>query len=98
MAPLIDTYGIRKYQISFDIKSADTSAINIVQVYMQNGSDARYQFQVNVPVTTSYQRQTIVVTPSGPNASTAQSILAFNGWQGTGNRPTIKNLQIQLAS
>lgn len=98
LAPLIDIYGIRKYKISFDIKSADISARNTVNVYMQNGSGARYGFSVNVPVTTSYERQTIIVTPTGPNTAITQSILAFYGVYGTNNRPTIKNVEIQLAS
>lgn len=97
MAPLIDTYGMRKYEISFDIKSADITNRNTVNVYMQNGSGARYGFNTTVPVTTSYQRQTIIVTPGGLNTSFAQSILAFYGTYGTGNRATIKNVEIKLA-
>lgn len=97
MAPLIDQYGLRKYQISFDIKSADTSSASNVNVYMQNGSGAKYTFSVNVPVTTSYERRTITVMPAGPNAGFTQSILAFYGTYGTGNRPIVKNVEIQLA-
>ncbi|NCU37712.1 prepilin-type N-terminal cleavage/methylation domain-containing protein [Candidatus Saccharibacteria bacterium] len=97
MAPLIDEYGMRKYEISFDIKSADTSARNTVNVYMQNGSGSRYQFSTSVSVTTTYERRTVVVTPSGLNNSYTQSLLAFYGVYGTGNRPTVKNVQIRLA-
>lgn len=96
LAPLIDTYGLRKYQISFDVKSADTTTRNTVSMYMQNGSGARYTFSAIVPVTTSYQHQTAIVTPSGPNVGVTQSILAFYGVYGTGNRVTVKNLSIEL--
>lgn len=95
MAPMIDQYGLRKYKISFDIKSASIASANTVRVYMQNGSGSRYYFNVDVPVTTSYQRQTVTVTPTGPNTSWTQSILAFYGTYSTGNRPTIKNVTIE---
>jgi prepilin-type N-terminal cleavage/methylation domain-containing protein len=95
MAPIIDQYGLRKYKISFDIKSASVATASSVNVYMQNGSGARYSFSVSVPVTTEYQRQTITVTPTGPNTSFTQSILAFYGTYGTGNIATIKNVEIQ---
>ncbi len=97
LAPLIDAYGLRRYQFSFDVKSASTATQTTVRMYMQNGSDARYSFGVDVPVTTSYQRQTVTVTPAGPNTSVVRSILAFYGVYGSGNRVTIRNLSIQLA-
>lgn len=97
LAPIIDRYGLKKYQISFDIKSASIASANTVNVYLQNGSGARYTFSANVPVTTSYERRTVTVTPAGPNTAFAQSILAFYGTYGTGNRPTIKNVRIELA-
>jgi len=95
MAPIINKYGLRKYKISFDIKSASIASASSVNVYMQNGSGARYTFGVSVPVTTSYQRKTVTVTPTGPNTSFTQSILAFYGTYSTGNRPTIRNVEIQ---
>lgn len=95
MAPMIDKYGLRKYTISFDIKSASTASASTVSVYMQNGSGARYDFGVSVPVTTSYVRQTVTVTPTGPNTTFTQSILAFYGTYGTGNKPTIRNVEIK---
>lgn len=95
LAPLIDAYGLRSYEISFDIVSANIATTNTTKVYMQNGSGSRYSFNADVPVTTSYQRQVITVTPTGPNTSFAQSILAFYGTYGTGNRVTVKNVQVQ---
>jgi prepilin-type N-terminal cleavage/methylation domain-containing protein len=94
MAPIINKYGIRKYKISFDIKSASIASASSVNVYMQNGSGARYTFSSSVPVTTSFQRKTITVTPSGPNTTFTQSILAFYGTYSTGNRPTIRDVEI----
>lgn len=98
MAPFIDKFGLRKYQLSFDIKSASTASASTMGVYLQNGSGAKYDFWVSVPVTTEYKRQTITVTPTGPNTNFTQAILAFYGTYGTGNRATVKNLQIQLAN
>lgn len=97
MAPIINRYGLQSYQISFDIKSASIATASSVYVYMQNGSGARYDFGwIGVPVTTSYQHQTINVTPALSNGALTQSILAFYGTYGTGNIATIKNLQMQL--
>lgn len=97
LAPIFDTYGIRPYTISFDIKSANTSTNSSVNVYVQNGSTARYTFGVSVPVTTTYQRRSITVTPAGPNTSVTEALLAFYGTYGTGNLPTVKNVEIKLA-
>lgn len=95
MAPIIDKYGLQKYKISFDIKSANIASQNTVSVYMQNGSGARYSFGVSVPVTTSFVRQSITVTPTGPNTGFTQSILAFYGTYGTGNISTVRNVTIE---
>lgn len=97
MASLINQYGLRKYKITFDIKSDDTSSASSVMVYMQNGSGARYSFSTSVPVTTSFTKQSVIVQPSGPNTSFTQSILAFYGTYNTGNIPTIKDLTIEPA-
>jgi hypothetical protein len=94
MAPIIDKYGLRPYKISFDIKSASTAMASSVNMYMQNGSGARYVFGANVPVTTSFERRTVTVTPVVADLSLAESILAFYGTYGTGNRPTIRNVEI----
>ena len=94
MAPIIDEYGIGEYTISFDIRSASTASANSVNVYMQNGSGAKYIFSTNVSVATSYARKTITVTPTLSNASLTASILAFYGTYSTGNIPSVKNLEI----
>lgn len=98
LAPIFDGYGIRQYTISFDIKSANTSVQNTIQVYMQNGSGARYTFSVNIPITTSYTRRSVTITPTLANTSLAQSMLAFYGTYGTGNIASVKNVKVEIGS
>lgn len=98
LAPIFDSWGITQYTISFDIKSANIASNSNVQVYMQNGSGARYTFGVNVPVTTSYTRKSVTITPVLANASLTQSILAFYGTYGTGNISTIKNVKVEFGN
>lgn len=98
LAPIFDGYGIRQYTISFDIKSANVSVQNTMNVYMQNGSTQRYNFSVGVPVTTSYARQSVTVTPALTNPGVVQSILAFYGTYGTGNKPSVKNVKVEVGS
>lgn len=97
LAPVIDRYGLVKYQLSFDIKSANTSSRSTINAYMQNGSGSRYSFFVPVPVTTKYVRQTITFTPTLSNASLSASMLAFYGDYHTGNIPSVKNVELTLA-
>jgi hypothetical protein len=65
-------------------------------VYQQNGSGARYDFNTSVPVTTSYARQSVTVTPTLANPGLTQSILAFYGTYGTGNIASVKNVKVEL--
>lgn len=95
MAPLIDQYGLKPYEISFDIKSANVSSSNSVQVYMQNGSSAKYSFYAGLTVTTAYTRQTVIVTPASWTSSDTSSILAFYGAYNTGNIPSVRNVEIR---
>ncbi len=98
LAPIIDRYGLVKYQISFDIKSANIASKSTTQVYFQNGSGTRYgNLGVNVNVTTSYTHQVLTFTPTMSNSALTASILAFYGTYTTGNISTVKNLQVQLA-
>ena len=98
VAPLIDQYGLRKYQLSFDIKSVSVANKSTVQVYFQNGSTARYGgLMQTIPVTTSYVHQTITFTPTANNLSVTESMLAFYGSYSTGNVPIVTNVAIQLA-
>lgn len=97
MAPIINQYGLRSYRISFDIKSANTSSASGINVYMQNGSGAKYSFSAPVTVTTSYTRRTVTVTPVVWQGDLTNSILAFYGTYNTGNIPTVKNMEITLA-
>ncbi|TYS66381.1 hypothetical protein FZD47_02525 [Bacillus infantis] len=97
LAPIFNKYGLREYTISFDIKSKNITNRNVMQVYSQNGSGAKYSIgNVNVPVTTEYQRQSVTVTPTIQNASLTQSMLAFYGNYDTGNIPIVKNVKVEL--
>ena len=98
LAPIIDRYGLKKYQLSFDIKSANAATSSVVRVYFQNGSTARYGgLQTNVDVSTSYSHHVISFTPFLSNNSDVTSMLAFYGNYSSGNISTVKNLQIELA-
>ena len=98
LGPTIDQYGLGKYQLSFDIKSASIASQSTVRVYFQNGSTARYGgLQQDVPVTTSYTHQVLTFTPVMNNSSVSASMLAFYGTYSSGNVPTVKNLKVQLA-
>jgi hypothetical protein len=98
LAPIINRYGLTKYQLTFDIKSANTATNSTVYVYFQNGSTARYGgLQTNINVTTSYSHHVVTFTAATNDSSVAASILAFYGTYTSGNIPTVKNLQIQLA-
>lgn len=98
MAPIIDQNGLIKYQISFDIKSADTSRSNNVNVYLQNGAGSRYSFGAPVTVSTKFERKTITVTPADADDTTPYAVLAFYSTYGTGSIITIKNLEIIRAN
>jgi len=59
----------------------------------------RYNFGwISVPVSTSYTRQSITVTPVLSDATLTQSILSFYGTYGTGNISTVKNVKVSLGS
>lgn len=95
VAPIFDKYGLRKYRLEFDIKSADTSSKNVVNVYQQNGSSARYAGpNTYVTVTTTWTHQVIDFAPTLNSSLTAQSMLAFYGTYGTGNIPSIQNIRL----
>lgn len=96
LAPIFDTYGLRQYTISFDIKSANTSTQPVMVVYSQNGNGARYNFYVNITVSESYKRRSITVTPTVADLSLSESTLSFYGTYNTGNIPTIKNVKVEF--
>ncbi|MFS8189476.1 phage tail protein [Rossellomorea marisflavi] len=98
LAPIFDKYGVREYSISFDIKSADISKNNVMQVYMQNGSGAKYSFSQNVIVTDKFTRISITVTPKESNMSLSESWLSFFGRYDTGNIPTVKNVMVEIGN
>lgn len=94
MAPIINKYGLRPYKISFDIKSANTATRSTIAVYLQNGNGAKHSFSADVPVSTNYERRTVVVTPTTWMATETSSVLAFYGVYDTGNRPIVRNVEI----
>ena len=99
VAPIFDKYGSRSYTISFDIKSANPDTDNTTQVYMQNGSGARYDIGAPVIlVTRDYVRHAVTVVPSLVNPDLTESYLAFYGTYDTGNIPTVKNVKVELGS
>lgn len=97
LAPYIDRYGIRPYQLSFDIKTTSSTPRGI-NVYFQNGSTARYYFPSRaVTATSEFVRHTITFTPSLQNSSDPKSMLAFYGTYDTGNIPVVRNVKFELA-
>lgn len=97
LAPIFDAYGLKKYQLSFDIKSANTTTKNTANAYQQNGSTSRYGGpNVAVPVTTSWARQSLQFTPALVDSSTPKSMLAFYGTYTTGNIVSISNLELSI--
>ena len=95
LAPIFDKYGLVEYTISFDIKAQVAGNLN---VYQQNGSGARYGFEGVVSATTAYTRKSVTVTPYLNDGSIAQSMLAFYGTYGTGVKPSIKSVKVELGS
>jgi hypothetical protein len=98
LASIIDSWGLRPYTISFDIKSANISNQSSMTVYGQNGNGVKYGFSVDVPVTTLFVRQSVTVTPVVSSTTEIDSYLSFYGTYSTGNIPTVKNLRVELAN
>lgn len=101
IAPIFDTYGYGNditYSLSLDLKSSNINNNNKMTVYMQNGSGSKYSFvYASVPVTTSYQRFSFNnIHAVLSNTGLTESWLAFYGTYGTGNYPSIKNVQIEI--
>ena len=91
LAPIFDSTGPATYEIRFDICASKPGP---VLVYMQNGTNSRYIFEVYVNATTEYMRQAILVNPIMDDPSIEQSLLAFYGIYDSGVIPSIKNLEI----
>lgn len=99
LAPIFNLYGLVQYTVSFDIKSANITNHNSMQVYMQNGSSTKYSFvYATVPVTTSYVRQSLTGVAAISNASDTMAMLAFYGTYSTGNIPSVKNVKIEFGN
>lgn len=96
LAPIFDEYGLIEYTLSFDLKSADTTNKNIINVYCQNGSASKYAIGTTpITVTTEYKRYSITFTPSLYVETEPKSMLAFYGTYETGNIPCVKNVKLE---
>ena len=97
LAPYMDKYGAKRYKLSFDIKSTDTSNRSLARVYFQNGSGSKHGgLGVDIPVAQEYTYHEVEFTPSIVSGSETQSKLSFYGVYGTGNRPIVKNVRFEL--
>ncbi len=101
LAPYIDKYGLgKKYKLSLDLKSQNTASNDKIQVYLQNGSGARYNLGCpgsNLTVSTDYSRYNLECTPTVASLGETRAVLAFYGTYGTGNIPVVKNVRFELA-
>lgn len=96
LAPIFDEHGLIEYTLSFDLKSADTTNKNVINVYCQNGSASKYAIGTTpITVTTEYKRYSIVFTPSLYVETETKSMLAFYGTYDTGNIPCVKNVKLE---
>ncbi len=101
LAPIFEKYGLdREYSLSFELKSADTSKNNRIQVYMQSGSGSKYSFiNKTVEVTEDYQR--FVFEGLKPTKGTGEyntAHLSFYGTYGTGNIPIVRKIKLELGN
>jgi len=98
IAPYIDKYGLKEYEIEFDIRSASTASQSSISVYFQNGSGSKYGGIYNpVPVTTSFSHYKTKFTATATGQNTTEAWIAFYGIYGSGNKPIVKNMKISLA-
>lgn len=96
LAPIFDKYGLIQYTLSFDIKSADITNSDSVNVYCQNGSTTKHSIGYSaITVTTEYVRHSITFIPSIQDETATQSLLAFYGTYNTGNIPSVKNVKLE---
>ncbi len=98
IAPFIDRYGLVRYKLTFNLRSANSSTDNTTHVYMQNGSGAKYGgLSTTVTVSDSFANYEILFTPSVSSAELTESWLAFYGTYSTGNIPIVHNVTLTRA-
>jgi hypothetical protein len=104
LVSIFETYGLVPYSLSFDMKA--TKPGNVLW-YMQNSSYTKYGFVYHWRyATTEWQRFKIEnITPDGPRANWQantpndnRAMLATYTIYGSGIRPIVKNIQIELGS
>ena len=98
LAPYIDKFGLNvTYRLELDIKSANTTNNNKINIYCQNGSSCRYDWGKTVTVSsTEWTHVVYEFTPTTRNDNVAAATLAFYGTYGTGNAPMVKNVRFSL--
>ena len=96
-APLINKYGLKKYNLDFKARSKSTANKNMVNVYFQNGSNARHSFLIGVTLTEKEEPYKISFTPTLSMPDIERSILAFYGGYYSGNIPVISDVRFYLA-
>ncbi|RXK19099.1 phage tail spike protein [Macrococcus sp. DPC7161] len=102
LSPIIDKYGLAQdYTISFDLRSADTTNKNVIQVYPYPGAPNpnEYLFPVKYfTVTTTYQRFNFTFRPTLNDATRSTTKISLYGTYGTGNIPYIRNVKVELGA
>ena len=69
----------------------------MVNVYFQNGSNARHWFLIGVTLTEKEEPYKISFTPTLSMPDIERSILAFYGEYNSGNIPVISDVRFYLA-
>ncbi len=101
MAPYFNKYGTdTTYHLEFDMKSANTSKNNVIEVYSYQPSIAKYYMVGGAKkynVTTSYKHFSFDFKV-GLNKNSSQNVtyLSFFGNYSTGNVPHVKNLKLSI--
>ncbi len=96
-APLINKYGLKKYNLDFKARSKSTANKNMVNVYFQNGSNARHWFLIGVTLTEKEEPYKISFTPTLSMPDIERSILACYGGYYSGYIPVISDVRFYLA-
>ena len=97
LASIFDSNGLVPYSLSMDIKANKEGN---VLFYMQNGSSTKYGFVYERrDINTEYQRVTFNnITPNLSNTSDTQAWFAIYTTYGSGVRPSVKNIQLELGT
>ncbi|OYX42793.1 hypothetical protein B7Y94_02915 [Candidatus Saccharibacteria bacterium 32-49-12] len=96
-APYIDRYGLRKYLLSVDYMSKNTSSASNINLYFQNGSTTRYGgLSKSQAAATTWRSTTVEFTATSGNTADTQAIFAAYGTYSTGNVPVLRNVELTI--